>query len=270
MRNALTSSNLFSLGRATCAVLTCAAAVAVSTTLFAGPVALDTGKNVKEVAPAPPPPCNWTGFYIGLNVGYGWGYSKTSSSDDGFGEENRSVHTHPDGAVVGGQLGFNWQINNWFMVGLEASGGWLGLDDSKFIWQSPDNFATAEYNWDVLITPRLGVSFWNNRMLAYVKGGVAIVDLENRAGDLDTMPRSIDATENTRIEDTEVGWTVGTGFEFAFNCHWSFGIEYDYLGDLDRDSTRFDTDDERLKHYQHENEAHLITARLNYKFWGGR
>src|SRR6202040_24123 len=53
---------------------------------FAGPEVLPSGKEMKEVAPMPPPPgCNWSGFYLGLNGGYTW------SDDDRVDTDSRDV-----------------------------------------------------------------------------------------------------------------------------------------------------------------------------------
>ena len=58
---------------------------------------------------APPPVAqvwNWTGFYVGINGGYGWGESRWSLLPAGL---NEGTH-HTDGGTVGGQIGYNWQI----------------------------------------------------------------------------------------------------------------------------------------------------------------
>src|SRR5438552_5617617 len=60
--------------------LFCASA-ALALSVVAGPEPLPSGKEMKQVAPAPVPVCNWTGFYIGLNVGGHWGHSEARSID---------------------------------------------------------------------------------------------------------------------------------------------------------------------------------------------
>lgn len=52
---------------------------------------------------------NWSGFYVGGNIGYGWG---RFSDDAGAG-------TNPNGVIGGGQIGYNWPINS-LVLGLEA------------------------------------------------------------------------------------------------------------------------------------------------------
>src|SRR5437870_13250351 len=48
-----------------------AALVVLSTFVYAGPEPLPSGKEMKQVAPAPAPTCfNWSGFYVGAFGGY--------------------------------------------------------------------------------------------------------------------------------------------------------------------------------------------------------
>ncbi len=74
---------------------------------------------------APPPVVdvyNWTGFYIGGNIGYSWGRSSDYSTlTNGAGTVlfANSSAVNLDGVVGGGQVGYNWQVQNW-VVGVEA------------------------------------------------------------------------------------------------------------------------------------------------------
>jgi len=75
---------------------------------------------------AAPVPFTWSGFYIGLNGGYGWGRSNwrdpaTDPTLRGFGLS---------GGVVGGQLGYNWQTGP-FVLGLESDLDWTNLSGSR-------------------------------------------------------------------------------------------------------------------------------------------
>jgi outer membrane immunogenic protein len=69
------------------------------------------------------PGYNWTGFYIGGNVGYSWGRSSTTNSfldatSSAVLNSGRSSF-NMDGVIGGGQAGYNWQNSNW-VFGLEA------------------------------------------------------------------------------------------------------------------------------------------------------
>src|SRR5271155_4236849 len=77
----------------------------------------------KPPPPPPPPPAwSWTGFYVGGNVGYGWGSSSVNATfvdTAGIFLSTGSTTVHPDGVIGGGQIGYNWQSGNW-VPGFEA------------------------------------------------------------------------------------------------------------------------------------------------------
>src|ERR1700759_4694950 len=69
------------------------------------------------------PAFNWSGFYLGVNVGYSWGSSSTSETISRFGSGaplfNSTPRNDVNGVIGGGQVGYNWQASNW-LFGLEA------------------------------------------------------------------------------------------------------------------------------------------------------
>ena len=69
-------------------------------------------------APVAPPPYNWTGQYVGFNLGGSWG-SQDNSLVTTTGVSVLSNSDHLDGVIGGGQIGYNWQINQW-VLGIEA------------------------------------------------------------------------------------------------------------------------------------------------------
>src|SRR2546430_12792524 len=90
------------------------------TTAFAGTESY-SGKEMKQVAPAPVPECNWTGFYIGVNGGGQFGHSENKDIDD-YWNPDRPWGYDESGFVAGGQVGYNFQWN-WLVLGIEAGGG---------------------------------------------------------------------------------------------------------------------------------------------------
>src|SRR5437588_1686076 len=98
---------------------------AVGTAAFAGPESF-SGKEMKQVAPAPVPECNWTGFYIGINVGGQFGHSEDRDLDDYWNPDKEWGYSE-SGFVAGGQVGYNFQWN-WLVLGVEADGGYMNLD----------------------------------------------------------------------------------------------------------------------------------------------
>ena len=75
---------------------------------------------------APPLPVavyNWTGFYVGGNIGSSWGHSSTTTSfydgTSGALLSSSAAGFNMDGAIGGVQAGYNWQRDKW-VFGIEA------------------------------------------------------------------------------------------------------------------------------------------------------
>jgi outer membrane immunogenic protein len=120
---------------------------------------------------APPPPVySWTGFYIGINGG--WGFGKSDWTFDNFSTGNFNVN----GGVLGATAGFNWQ-SDWFVAGLEgdADGSWM---DGKSAACVPvtTNGAQCETKNKWLATLRGRIGYAADRVLFYATGGVHYSD----------------------------------------------------------------------------------------------
>src|SRR5882672_8027865 len=70
-------------------------------------------------APVMAPVYNWSGLYAGLNAGYSWGRQSNDLVAAATGARLFSNSDHLNGFIGGGQLGYNWQINQW-VLGLEG------------------------------------------------------------------------------------------------------------------------------------------------------
>jgi outer membrane immunogenic protein len=66
---------------------------------------------------------DWTGFYVGGNIGYSWGRSNStftlSDATSGAILSSTPSKFDMDGVIGGGQIGYNWQRERW-VFGLEA------------------------------------------------------------------------------------------------------------------------------------------------------
>jgi outer membrane immunogenic protein len=183
---------------------------------------------VYKAAPAMVAAYDWTGFYIGGHVGYGWGDKDwTDVALDGpFTGTVRPQSFHTDGFLGGGQVGVNWQTGPW-VLGAEFDMSWTGMDGSStgpsFAGGAGESITVGtDIKWLATATGRVGYA-WNN-WLWYVKGGFAWAH--------EDFPRS--AFVNTPItfptlSDTRTGWTVGAGAEFGWTPNWSVKLEYNYL-----------------------------------------
>jgi outer membrane immunogenic protein len=252
---------------------------------FAGPEALPSGKEMKEVAPAPAPTCDysWTGFYLGVNVGYGWGNADTRfeflPSEAAFDALNEKHDADPDGVIGGGQIGFNWEWNKWLILGVETDFQGSDMNGSKTSSPVLDSagaplpFPTALFtrertDWFGTFRGRIGFSPWC-RLLVYGTGGLAYGDV-HYTGDGFFNP-GLFFQEFTSHSRTNVGWTAGGGLEYALTRHWSIKAEYLYYDLGDHGSTGNETVNGLPNppfgiHYNWETQANIVRGGINYKF----
>jgi outer membrane immunogenic protein len=240
-----------------------ALAIAIVQTLTAGPAPLPSGKEMKEVAPAPPPECNWTGFYIGVLGGYSWGDIHLRDEDDPLDD---AYHFDQNGFIGGGGVGLNWQIGM-FVIGTEltfAGGDW---SDSATI-ENPAGITVGEgrvdSNWLGTVATRVGISFWHDHILLFAKGGVGFTRWEYHTDEVFDLERA------HLNDDVRTGGLVGGGLEFAFNCHWSVKVEYNHIffGDDDENVVERGPGGFSEVTTFHANSADRdsIVAGLNFKF----
>ena len=171
--------------------------------------AADIRPPAKEVQPAYVHTYhNWTGFYVGGHVGYGW-----ADFSDTFAGVTAGVT--PAGFIYGGQVGFNYQIGFW-VFGIEGEYSTGDVKDTRGVV----GIASSEITLDQVYTVagRIGYAF--DRTLLYGKFGGAWTREEYNftlLGGAGTG--SVDRT----------GWLLGIGLEYAFLDNWSAKIEYNYM-----------------------------------------
>lgn len=150
---------------------------------------------------------NWTGFYIGINGGGGWGKSDWSNN---YG----SSDAKPSGGLVGGTLGYNYQMGQ-VVFGLEGDGDWSDIRGSTDGAGCPSSSCETRNSWLATARGRIGYAF--DRVMPYVTGGAAF-------GDIRMTPAGYGTTTSTKT-----GWTVGGGAEFAIAGPWTAKVEYLYV-----------------------------------------
>jgi outer membrane immunogenic protein len=178
---------------------------------------------------------NWSGFYVGLNAGYGFGKSSWDFP---------AVDTSPKGALVGLTLGYNYQTGIW-LWGVEGD-----LDYSLMKGSAGCGIGTCETKntWLGTARGRIGYTGWSN-WLPYITAGVA-------GGDVKATSPVGDANK------TRIGWTAGLGIEYALWTNWSIKGEYLYvdLGKFDCGiSCGATPDNVSFK-------SNLVRLGLNYRF----
>jgi outer membrane immunogenic protein len=206
--------------------------------LGVGLVSADAADLQRRAAPvkAPvyvPPVFTWTGPYIGINGGGGWGSADFDGAFPGS--------VDPNGALIGGTLGYNWQMGA-AVVGIEGDIDWSNLRDSGTCGGAS---CRANNYWLGTVRGRLGYNA--GRWMPYVTGGLAVGDVHSHiAGFSDT-------------ETTKAGWTLGAGVEAQIAGPWSVKLEYLYV-DLGRGDTIGGTGSAA------DFNTNIIRAGLNYRF----
>lgn len=157
----------------------------------------------KGTPPAPAftraPAFTWTGFYVGVNAGYGFGNMTGRGS---------GIFSDPRGFIGGGQIGYNHQINQ-FVLGVET--------DLQYSGMSEKNAASkAAIPYFGTVRARAGVAF--DRFLPYVTAGYAYGG--SRVTDIGAGRKS------TALHH---GWVVGGGVEYAFTNNLTAKIEGLYV-----------------------------------------
>jgi outer membrane immunogenic protein len=166
--------------------------------------------------PVAPPVYNWTGFYIGGNLGWGW---SQGSFTDTFG--NVISTTNTPSFLGGAQVGANYEFSNGFLIGAEADFDWA-VNSNNGSTPAAGFTVTNNNRWFTLFDGRLGYAF--DRWLVYGKGGFAWVGSGNTNV---TNPAGI--TVATSSNNSNYGWNGGAGVEWAFWGNLSARLEYDYI-----------------------------------------
>jgi outer membrane immunogenic protein len=263
--------------------------------------------------PPPPPPPLWTGFYVGLNAGYTWSGSNTVDVSSATGFINTPAlsplgQTYgpaaalattgrpglgTSGFIGGGQIGYNWQFYNSFLVGAEADiQGIAGSNPNATFFGLVDrngagtNFVSAatqvSKSLDYLgtVRGRLGWLF-TPTLLVYGTGGLAYGGVStsvSMVGGQVPNTGSTDFAGAGAFADTRVGWTAGGGLEWMFWPNWSAKVEYLYydLGTVSFNSsptqTFLGTGEANYVNFHQVStrfDGHIVRAGLNYHFnWG--
>lgn len=165
---------------------------------------------------------NWTGFYVGAHVGYGWGTADSNISNTA-GTRNEPTTSDPDGFIAGGQAGFNYQTGR-LVFGIEGDIAATDLDEQisypGFNVGGADTDVHTELEWLATIRGRIGFTAGN--FLVYGTGGVAF-------GEFNASFDTVNPAINGKFSETLTGYTVGGGLEYALSQRTSVKVEYQYI-----------------------------------------
>ena len=219
-------------------------------------------------SPVVAPVYNWTGGYVGIVGGYGWGKSSQYDPEvetvaEEILEMTDQVHGHGhghgnyrvSGGTIGATAGYNVQFSPSGLFGIEADASWANIRGSQTDCGVPvgtNNGCGSKLTALETVRGRLGYVAGN--YLIYGTGGLAVGSV-NAYSNIGGNPSG---------SGTNMGWTAGAGVEAQFAGNWSVKLEYLYV-DLGKHNI----------YYVEPNipeqvgfTANLIRVGVNYRFGG--
>ena len=195
---------------------------------------------------------NWSGVYVGGQIGYAFG-SADYEYETGGGIDAAYNYSHePNGFIGGVYVGYNYQFANGIVLGGEADIVWGDLEDSSIAPGDEDYSASTKIDWTGSARVRLGYAI--DRFLPYVTGGVAFGHFdfdELRFGDF-----------YGDADGDLLGWTLGAGAEYALTDNWILRGEYRYAEFDEEDFVQQPVDD----NYSVDIHTHDFRIGAAYKF----
>jgi len=174
---------------------------------------------------------SWTGFYLGVDGGYGWSSQgsdivTTNLANAKFLESQGFAVA---GGFYGGQVGYDQQFGN-VVLGVEADIQKSFIDDAfqtTIVASGGNPFAvqaSQNISYFGTVRGRLGYAF--GPLLAYGTGGLAY-------GKVTTQHFQNDAALTFTVPlweaDVKTGFAVGGGFEYKLYGAWSAKAEYQFV-----------------------------------------
>ena len=198
-------------------------------------------------APALQSVYDWTGFYVGGHFGYGGG--SLGPGTNPLPEQGVLFPTSVTGVIGGYQVGYNRELANRIVLGVEADATFTAPPDPAALGRMPQTTFNSTIDYVGTARGRIGYAF--DRIMPYVTGGFAW-------GHTSAL---INDGSGASVGYTQFGWTAGAGVEFAVSGNWSAKLEYEYV---DMNRQRYDLSGFLLPGVVIDPRIHLLKFGLNY------
>ncbi len=193
---------------------------------------------------------DWSGLYLGGHTGYGTGNYGPGTNPLPL--QGIAFPSSITGLIGGYQAGYNLQLPNRLVLGIETDISFPSPVDRPKLTQAPFN---TQFEYFGTVRGRLGYAF--GTVLPYVTGGAAYGRTQI---DLNDANDNIFATK-ARMH---LGWVAGAGVEFALGGPWSGKVEYNYI---DLGARAYGLGDVPLPNVNVDPKLHAIKLGLNYRLW---
>lgn len=197
---------------------------------------------------------DWTGLYVGINGGYGWGnQDPLQLLANGFDRTSFNI----TGGVFGGTLGAQIQKGH-VLLGVEADLDWADITGSGVttptILGRPSNITLNMSNkTDGVATARLRFGGAFDNLLLYGTAGAAFLHESANGSSIAGLPcGTVGVLTTCNGSAWRPGLAAGLGAEYAFSPNWSLKGEYIYVLGVGTGVSK--------------DELNLVRAGINYKF----
>ncbi|MET4387392.1 outer membrane immunogenic protein [Bradyrhizobium sp. F1.4.3] len=207
-------------------IIGAAFAAVSSTCASAADLAVQAYKSVPVAAQV----YNWTGLYVGVNGGYGWGtQDPLTLVSNRFDRTSFSL----SGGMFGGTMGAQIQ-QGYVVLGLEGDLDWANVKGNGIISPAIAGIGqgitlNTASNISAVGTARARVGVAMNNTLFYVTGGAAFVKSSVNGTSIAGAPcGTLGVLPNCAASAWRPGIVAGVGIEYGFTPNWSLKGEYLY------------------------------------------
>jgi len=160
---------------------------------------------------------DWSGFYVGGNVGYSRGYGRNTLFDP-----NPTAAHSSFGSLFGGmQLGYDYRLTSRLLLGVEADVWFPNYLDDGIVTSRSTRAGDITEKLEFVSTLRGRAGYTVGHWLFYATGGLAW-----------SRARFLNDSDSTGNEDKILrlrqGWALGAGAELAISPDWTARFEYLY------------------------------------------
>lgn len=221
----------------------------------------------------PAPIFTWTGFYLGVDVGGGFGSSSWSNivvpSDTGENYPGTFAKHDVSGAVGGIQAGYNIQVGS-FVYGVNGEINLAGVDGNNRCFGNYGDYNAQCTDHIRALGDLLGrVGFTPmDRMLLYFQGGLGYENGTEQPAGENYYGSAVNGYQSTSFD--RWGYVLGGGADFAVTDHWIIGADYKYYG-FDKTNISF-TPVAPVEYWNPpfsadtKNNVQTVTVHIGYKF----
>lgn len=202
------------------------------------------------------------GWYAGANVGWAEGTTQDNYNPS---SDERDL----EGNIGGLQVGYNWQLVNNIVLGIEGGLSLSNIEDENGGNLEGNNewYGNSEIKNTANLNLKIGYAFYN--WLPYVTTGLTVASMDYMSGcqsNGQSMGSDCETPFESSADDFRVGYNVGAGVQYKFMDSFSAAIEYSYT-DLGKSTANlYDPNFPKYSRVDYETKFQTMTLRINYHF----